>query len=185
MHCSLRVLVSMLLGGIAVVASGCREDAESPTAPEVTPALSTASAPLSFLSISSGSYHTCGVAVNNRAYCWGNNQEGQLGDGTTTDRSRPVAVARDISFLQVSAGYNHTCGVSTNNRVYCWGLNDFGQLGATNFRYSKPALVSGGFHFSQVNTGGRHTCAVTPVNLAYCWGDNSSGQLGDGTTTNR
>ena len=181
-----RTLAPVLAAGLLVTALGCREDTTSPTEPEATPALATASTPLSFLSVSAGGFHTCGIAVDNRAYCWGNNDDGQLGDGTTTDRSRPVAVARGLQFVQVSASESHTCGVTTGSLVYCWGKGADGRLG-TGFigNRLKPAPVSGARHFRQVNAGGAYSCAVTPENRAYCWGDNTWGQLGDGTTTDR
>src|SRR5438128_241006 len=89
-----RRLASMFAPAIVVIALGCREDAESPTAPEPGPALTTMSAStLSFRQVSTGGgAHTCGVTTSNVAYCWGRNSDGQLGDGTTTDHLRPVRV---------------------------------------------------------------------------------------------
>jgi alpha-tubulin suppressor-like RCC1 family protein len=83
------------LASMFALALGCREDAESPTAPDSGPALATtAVAALTLRQVSAGGYHTCGVATNLRAYCWGLNDNGQLGDGTTTNRSRPRAGSR-------------------------------------------------------------------------------------------
>jgi alpha-tubulin suppressor-like RCC1 family protein len=139
-----------------------------------------------------GSAHTCGVTTDDRAYCWGRNAAvGALGDGTTTDRLTPVAVAGGLSFRQVSAGGFHTCGVTTTNLAYCWGYNADGQLGdSTTTRHLRPVRVAGGHRFLQVNAAGSYTCAVNPFNVnpfnrAFCWGNNFYGQLGDGTTTTR
>src|SRR6266853_1474300 len=99
------VLLSGFLSlGLVAATLGCREDAESPTAPDPMPALdATMASALAFHQVSAGRYHTCGVTYpDNRAFCWGSNSEGQLGNGTnagqdTTDngiayRTRPVAV---------------------------------------------------------------------------------------------
>src|SRR5262245_3883349 len=109
--------------------SGCRQDPTSPSAPELGPSLATVAATRTLNQISSGGLHTCGVASDGRAYCWGYNAFGQLGDGTTTDRHAPVAVAGGLRFTHVSAGTYHTCGATTDDRVFCWGINDQGQLG--------------------------------------------------------
>ncbi len=134
--------------------------------------------------MSGGGVHTCGVTTDNRAYCWGHNLFGQLGDGTTTDRLTPVAVAGTLRFRQVSARAGVTCGVTTDYRVYCWGNNSSGQLG-DGTQYTDrltPVPVAGGRQFRQVDAGSYHTCGVSyPDSRAYCWGWNTSGQLGNGT----
>jgi alpha-tubulin suppressor-like RCC1 family protein len=167
---------------------GCRDDAESPTAPEPAPALATtATAALAFAQVSGGSRHSCAITTDNRAYCWGFNTYGQLGDGTTTWRLRPVAVASPLRFRQVSVGELHTCGVTTDYRVYCWGSNGDGALGdGTETDRLSPVPVVGGLRFRQVDGGDEHTCAVTyPDNRAYCWGYNAEGGLGNGTFSPR
>jgi alpha-tubulin suppressor-like RCC1 family protein len=180
-------LAAMLVPALGLTLGGCREDAGSPTAPESAPSLAATSAQtLSFRQVSAGGAHTCGVTTDNRAYCWGVNNFGQLGDGTTGDRIRPVAVGGGHQFLQVRAGDNHTCGLTTDDRAYCWGNNDAGQLGdGTILPRSLPVAVLGGRRFSQVRPGYRHTCAVNTVDVAFCWGWNFRGQLGDGTQTDR
>ena len=76
---------------------------------------------LQFRQVSAGSSHTCGVTPSNEAYCWGANESGQLGDGTTTNRATPTAISGARQFRQVEAGSRHTCGVTTDDRAYCWG----------------------------------------------------------------
>ena len=85
-------------------------------------------------SISAGANHTCVIASDNQAYCWGQNNYGQLGDKTTTNSPIPVAI--DVSGVlngktikSISAGANHTCVIASGNQAYCWGQNDYGQLG--------------------------------------------------------
>jgi len=79
--------------------------------------------------VTGGAFHACGQATGNRSYCWGLNAFGQLGDGSTTTRRTPVAVAGGHFFSQVSAGLWHTCGRTAAGVAYCWGWNTDGQLG--------------------------------------------------------
>ncbi|UCF19821.1 MAG: hypothetical protein JSU87_18235 [Gemmatimonadota bacterium] len=127
-------------------------------------------------------FHTCGVTVNNAAYCWGDNDFGQLGDNSTTPANTPQAVSGGISFDMVSGGLDHTCGVSSNGTGYCWGRNSARQLGnGTNTDSSVPVEISGGLVFAEIWAGRFHTCSMTTGSEAYCWGTNGDGQLGDGT----
>jgi alpha-tubulin suppressor-like RCC1 family protein len=180
-------LLPMLAAGVLVSTLGCREDAESPTAPEPAPVLATAASALAFYQVSTGGYHTCGVTTDNRAYCWGWAVFGQLGNGTTTQRLRPAAVAGTLRFHQVSAGTDHTCGVTPAYRAYCWGINTNGELGdGTTTNRLTPVPVAGGHLFRRVDAGVSHTCGVSyPDNRGYCWGYNNEGELGDGTFTKR
>jgi alpha-tubulin suppressor-like RCC1 family protein len=102
---------------------------------------------LRFTTISTGSNHTCGVTLSDRAYCWGANAEGRLGDGTTMQQSTPVPVAGGLSFTTIRGGDFHTCGLTTTNGAYCWGANNRGQLGdgTTNGSLTPvPVVGSGG-----------------------------------------
>jgi alpha-tubulin suppressor-like RCC1 family protein len=133
----------------------------------------------------SGGY-SCGVTTDNKAYCWGLNFDGQLGDGTTTQRVKPVAVAGGIQFRGLSLGERHTCGASTGNVAYCWGYNYYGQLGdggplgdAASVHLS-PFAVTGGGQYAGVAAGVTHTCGARIGGAGYCWGANTAGQLGDG-----
>jgi len=179
---------SLVLTGMALIASGCAEDAESPTGPETAPdlAVSSTAAALTFSMVALGGWHTCGVVPTHYAYCWGLNTNGQLGDGTTQNRSRPTPVGRGLRFVQVDGGYYHSCGVTMANLAFCWGLSDHGQLGFGGLSSkSQPIAVAGGLRFRQVSVGPYHSCGVTTDDRAYCWGWNYGGQLGDGTTTER
>ncbi|WP_176736710.1 RCC1 domain-containing protein, partial [Oligoflexus tunisiensis] len=143
--------------------------------------------------ISAGWSHTCAVSTVGNAYCWGDNSNGQLGDGSTTARSIPTAV--DVSllapgerFTQVTGGDDHTCGLTSIGKAYCWGGNDTGQLGdgnsgvATDIPTSiDTSTLSPGEVFVSISAGNNHTCAITSLGRLLCWGDNSDGQLGDGS----
>jgi alpha-tubulin suppressor-like RCC1 family protein len=140
-----------------------------------------------FRQVSAGEAHSCGVTGGFRAYCWGSNGGGALGDGTTTDHFTPVAVAGGHRFRTVDAGSGHTCGVSyPDNTVYCWGANASGQLGdgTLNPRLT-PVAIAGGRRFHQVSAGASHSCGVTTTGPAFCWGSNRYGQLGDSTEVAR
>jgi len=139
-----------------------------------------------FTGVSVGGDHTCGVTVGGAAYCWGDNTNAELGDGTRTNRLSPVPVSGGLTFATVSAGGYHTCGVTTTGAAYCWGQNDRGQLGdGTMTDRLSPVLVSGGLAFVAVSAGDHHTCGVTTSGAAYCWGQNNTGQLGNGSMTDR
>jgi alpha-tubulin suppressor-like RCC1 family protein len=140
-------------------------------------------------SISVGYYHTCAIASDNNAYCWGYNSNGQLGNGSTTHALQPVAVDNtdnlsDLTIKDISVGNYHTCAIASDNNAYCWGYNSSGQLGnqQTSISTSPVAVYRGGSLSSksilQISSGGYHTCAIASDNNAYCWGLNSYGQLG-------
>jgi alpha-tubulin suppressor-like RCC1 family protein len=178
---------------VGLAALGCAGD--TPTAagpgealtPGTGPAPADQAAPLQFSQLSAGANHTCGVALDGRAYCWGINLAGQIGNGLTGDNpSRPTLVATTLRFRQVSAGYGHTCGVTTTDQAYCWGDNSGGQLGDKTTRpRPTPVKVAGGHSFRDVRAGFAFTCGVTTAGEAYCWGSNSFGQIGDNSIITR
>ena len=133
-----------------------------------------------------GNGHSCALAQS-KVWCWGDNQYGQLGDGTTTNRTTPVQVGGLIAGLTVqnlSVGAYGTCAI-VQSRAYCWGWNPDGQVGdGTTIDRSSPTKVPLLINMDQIATDNYHTCIHTTANTVYCWGRNTSGQLGNGTTTN-
>ena len=141
----------------------------------------------SFRSVATGGAHTCADSIGGGPlYCWGDNDRGQLGDGSTTNRPEPVSTNLFVSLLSISAGMEHTCAVAVNGDTFCWGANDFGQLGDDSYVDSpSPTSSTGGNWFVSVSAGSWHTCALESDGAAFCWGANDDGQLGDGSNTTR
>ena len=146
-------------------------------------------------SISDSNIHTCAIASDNKAYCWGNNKSGNLGNNSTTNSLIPVAVnttgvLAGKTIKQISAGTSHTCAIASDDKAYCWGAGSSGQLGNGTTSMTKvPVAVNttgvlAGKTIKQISAYGFHTCAVASDNKAYCWGNNTSGKLGNNSTTN-
>ena len=130
-------------------------------------------------SISAGENHTCMLKSNGKAYCWGDNSVGQLGNGSTRSSMTPVAVSGNLRFESISVGWDHACGVTTDNEAYCWGRGRYGRLGNGSSENSMtPVAVSGGLSFEHVDAGMAHTCGITTDGDAYCWGRGEDGILG-------
>jgi alpha-tubulin suppressor-like RCC1 family protein len=134
--------------------------------------------------------YTCGITTGNKAYCWGLNQGGVLGTGSTANSLTPAKVVGGRSFRFLNAGTQHVCGVTLSNSAFCWGDNSLGQLGIGSFGGNSlvPVRVAATLTFSSVSAGtlSAHSCGWTTTDgHAYCWGLNGNGQLGDGTKTNK
>ncbi len=153
-------------------------------------------------SISSGRFHTCALISDSSIYCWGDNENGELGDGTNTSRSLPVRAGDIANALTVTAGEYHSCAALADGTAKCWGAAAFGQIGdGTTADTSTPVPVigPGGYGLlggvTQISAGGgnwpdgagtdnyEHTCALLSDGTVVSWGQNNFGQLGDGTTT--
>jgi len=140
-------------------------------------------------SVAVGNGHTCAASVDGRAFCWGWNGLGQLGDGSSTNRSTPVAVANLVrgEVVDLTVGAAHSCILTRSGGVKCWGDNLLGQLGDGSSQQVHPlpsSVVSLETDVVSVAAGSYHTCAVTAEGDVKCWGQNAYGCLGDGTHTN-
>ena len=145
------------------------------------------------ITIAAGIYNTCKITAAGALFCWGDNSNGQLTDGTFTNRATPIAISgmsSGVTDVSVSGDGYTICAVKSGS-LYCWGDNATGQIGdgTSSDRYT-PTLVSSLVSVQRVASAGNHTCALvlstTIVNELdeYCWGDNTYGQLGLGNNTN-
>jgi len=148
-----------------------------------------------------GDSYGCGLISLGQGFCWGLNNNGQVGavtDSTCftgTDAGSvvndslvstalpcslvPLRVSNTIEFATLSAGDATACAISKAGRAYCWGFGLHGEIGNGHTSGSdSPTLVTTGLTFSSIAVGGNHACAIAPGG-AYCWGDDAFGQLGD------
>jgi alpha-tubulin suppressor-like RCC1 family protein len=148
-----------------------------------------------------GTTHVCVVLSSGQIDCWGQNDQGQLGQdfacvyGSFSDgcngnfavpQSGQAVNPTSGNFTQVSVGKAHTCALHENGEVYCWGDNSDGQLGlGTTQSVSVPTLVNTLVRFTSIDTGDAHTCGIDEQGEVWCWGRNAFGQLGDSTTTSQ
>ena len=129
--------------------------------------------------------HACALDTSGAAWCWGNNRQYALGDGTNViRRTQPARVAGDITFTNITSTAGTVCGLAVDGDIYCWG-GGWSQLGnGTNNSSNTPVRVSSTKKFRSVSAGNNHVCAVTTDDEAYCWGNNPNGQLGNGESGN-
>ncbi len=136
--------------------------------------------------VAAGGNFSCALTWGREVLCWGNNTNGQLGDGSLASRNFPAPVHLGQPASWVVAGSRHACAQLDSGTVKCWGLNADGQLGnGTTVDRSSPVPVAGLTDVIALTAGAHHTCALVFGGAVKCWGDNSGGQLGDGTTTDR
>ena len=151
------------------------------------------------VAVSAAKYHTCAILDNGSMACWGRNNVGQLGDGTTTDRVTPAltnslgagrtAVALETGNNGPGGGAGHTCAILDNGDLKCWGsdaggeLGDGGTISALDYLDEPPTAaidLGSGRTAVAVSAGAEHTCALLDNGEVKCWGKDDSGQLGDG-----
>ncbi len=143
------------------------------------------------ISVAGGEMHTIALRDDGTVWAWGNNDYGQLGDGTLTDSSRPVSVSSAFNLknvISVAGGGSHTIALKNNGELWAWGRNEHYQLGeGMNIQENTPVQAYHlSYDISSAAGGGFHTIALEqPGGKVWTWGSNTHGQLGDGTNTDR
>lgn len=137
----------------------------------------------SVVSLAVGGSHRCASVEQGLAMCWGDNSEGQLGDGTKVSKAEPVVLSGLPDVASIHAGSKHTCARMKNGTVYCWGKNDHSQLAdGTKDNSLSPRAMYGLVGVRELAVAGDGACARLSDGSLRCWGANDSGQLGDGST---
>lgn len=138
--------------------------------------------------VSAGGNTTCALNSIGVLYCWGEDANGQSGQGMMAQSSSPVTIDRGIKYSFIDSGlFYHSCGILEQGTLKCWGNNGNGQIGdRTTFAKSFPVEVDRGTKYKFVNTGFYHTCGITSEGQLKCWGANGATfRLGDGLTQSR
>lgn len=139
------------------------------------------------LKVSSGQEHSCAIGVDNQAYCWGDNYDGQLGDGTTETRLLPVMVQGLGSVKDIAADSMTSCALTVAGGVHCWGWPYKGRVGNSAYiegPVTTPVPVTGmtsGVASIHSASNGAGFCAIKEDKSVWCWGSNEMGELGNGS----
>ena len=144
----------------------------------------------SWSKVFAGCCHTIGIKIDGTLWTWGNNDTGQLGDGTTSQRSVPTQLLIGGKWICAAGGKNFTVAIKDDNTLWTWGDNEYGQLGSGTYGYgsqrSSPGTTAGGgANWCSVSAGYRYAAGIKTDGTLWTWGLNSEGRLGDGTTTQR
>lgn len=135
---------------------------------------------MEFRALAVGLAHTCGIAADSLAYCWGENRDGALGTGSSPDRHAPTPVAGDHRFLAIETLGSGSCGIDSAGSILCWGWES-----STGTIRLQPVLLDDSRRYESLTGMFDHMCALTDSGQALCWGGNWAGQLGDGSNAFR
>ena len=125
---------------------------------------------------------TVALKTDGSLWTWGFNNDGELGDGTTTGHDSPEQIGTDTNWAQVSAGDSRTLALKTDGTLWAWGFNGDGELGdGTTTGRDSPEQIGSETNWAQVSAGYNHSVAVKTDGTLWAWGFNGDGELGDGT----
>ena len=144
-----------------------------------------------FTTLAAGGRNTCGITTAGEAYCWGDNEYGQIGNGKRTGKQKPqrhpTKVHGGLTFSAMALGGRFACGLTSEGAAYCWGYNFDGQVGDGTTKGEKfaPVAVKTDERFGSIVAGKNHACGLRQDGAAFCWGSSDYGQIGDGRSWNR
>ncbi len=158
----------------------------SQTVPSLRPRRAAIGHRFASVALSPGLEFGCGIELDGTVSCWGPNESGQLGDGTTTPHYSPAPVAGLTNATAIAVGYQHACALASGGSVYCWGDNSAGELGdgTRGAAHPTPVRVQGLTGATAISAGTGYSCAIAGGGT-LCWGSDVSGQLGHDTTYDR
>ncbi len=137
-----------------------------------------------FVQIAGGASHTLAIKSDGTLWAWGKNGDGQLGDGTTTQKTTPTQIGTATNWVSVSAGTSHTIAIKSDGTLWAWGSNANGLLGdGTTTKSLSPIQIGTATNWVSVSAGDVHSLAIKSNGTLWAWGSNANGQLGDGNTT--
>lgn len=136
---------------------------------------------LAINSVHVGYVSACGLRLDGRVQCWGNNERGQLGTGDLLDRDQPTLVSELVDVKQLSVGTWAACAVRADATLWCWGDNDYGQLGDGTVTDRASPVQLQLQDVEEVSILAAHACARTALGEVWCWGSNSFEQVADGS----
>ena len=166
--------------GTAFTPEKCGPNPWSPT-PCIREPVRAEAAAVRFTAVAAASKHTCALAADGRAFCWGANRLGQLGTGTTDNATTPQPVAGPRRFRALAVGTDFSCGLALEGDVWCWGDNALGQLGgAAGPSSATPVRVHAEGRFVSLGAGANHACGIQESGAVLCWGSGTGWQLGNG-----
>jgi len=139
-----------------------------------------------WLDVDAGALHSVGIKMDGSLWTWGNNTDGQLGNGTTTDKHLPTRVGLENDWVAIAAGYDHNAALKMDGSLWTWGNNANGQLGdGTTTNKNVPTRVGLENNWESIAAGGYHTMAIKFGGSLWTWGANGNGQLGDGSSIDK
>jgi len=136
--------------------------------------------------IAAGAHYTVALKTDGTLWAWGYNEFGQLGDGTTADKSIPTQIGIADDWHTIATNNNHTIALKKDGSLWAWGSNNYGQLGdGTIIQKNVPTQIGTATNWKIIAAGYEHTTAIKADGTLWVWGSNNNGQLGDGTSINK